>query len=115
MDLLSPLNPSAYSQGDLHLSYMENGFSKTIPVTVYQLKPNADQYVLSTDIGWHADLGRTFYLQLSPNDIDTIYARVDKITGSCTWFKSKEFLYNNRTQSQGSVPSSSIAIYSIRK
>lgn len=94
-DLLNPLSLNSYSINDIRMSYVENGSIMYTPVSIGSI-PGANIFFLLNDLPWISQNGRTFYLQLSNVDVDTIYMRSDQVTrDGCAYFQLIDFKYNN--------------------
>ena len=114
-DLLNPSLPGSYSLSDIQLSYIVNGSTKVLPLSLQKFT-GTDSFFLATDIGWYSDRGQTFFLKLSNSDTDTLYVRVDQVSNNdCTYFESKEFRYNSRLITPIGIVAGYPYIYQIEK
>lgn len=115
VDLLNPNNPSSYVPSEIRVYYEEGNGIKNVPFSVVT---NYQQtfYALSAELGWYADGGKTFYLELSANDTDTLYSKFIKHTRHCIYYEEKEFQYNGLRQYPGfSAPGGFSLIYQVKK
>ncbi len=79
-------NNSTYSEQDLNLYFLENNVKVYIDVSLYEY---TNQRIINTqDMSNRAikDTGETFYLELSPQDTDTIYLKVVSVLEHCCTF-----------------------------
>jgi len=94
-DLLNPQNPNSYSISDIRIYYLENGNTRYETVGLDSI-PGTSTFFLANNLPWHSQNGRSYFIQLAYNDIDTIYMRCDQVSKhGCTSFELKEFKYNN--------------------
>ncbi len=94
-DLLNPSNINAFNWNDIKMSIISNiGSAISLYITIQKIN-NSDSFCIASDIPWEAVGGKTFYLRLSPNDVDTIFLDVDEINENpCRYFRQKTFVYN---------------------
>lgn len=94
-NLLNPSNINAFNWNDIKMSTVSNNGSVINVYSSVQKINNSNSDYIASDIVWEAVGGKTFYLKLSPNDVDTIYLDVDEVQeNNCTYFRQKTFLYN---------------------
>jgi hypothetical protein len=94
-DLLNPSNINAFNWNDIKMSTFSNNGSVISLYTSIQKINNNDSFCIASDISWEAVGGKTFYLKLSPTDIDTIFLQVEQINEKpCIYFRQNSFVYN---------------------
>lgn len=94
-DLLNPNNINPFNWNDIKMSTISNNGSSLNLYTIVQKINNSDSFYIASDIVWEAEGGKTFYLKLSPTDIDTIFLQVEQINEKpCTYFRQNSFVYN---------------------
>lgn len=72
-----------YSHSDLKLFYITDNDSTFLNVDLFQI---ADQWIISSrEMSWISlsNEGETFYLELNPHTVETIYLKIISVTENC--------------------------------
>lgn len=102
-DLLNPRNPNAYLHSNLNSWYYDNVPMNNL-IQIDSL-PASDTFLLWNPYASSALGGRTYFLELSDKDVDTLYFRVERITdGDCGYDALQEFRYNGVEYKPKSYP-----------
>lgn len=100
-DLLNSNTGGSYNPANLKIWFVENGTPVNMSTNVFHIGTTDSLYLAST-FELASSGGRTFYIQLTPTDIDTLYVRNDleKDANGCNVFTFKDFTYNGAAVSR---------------